>query len=139
MSEITSSMKKILDLRGRFLKLADSKKSLLKMIDENEVFEQVYNSNAIENSTLSLEDTEKILLKIDLDKFISERELFESKNLATVIEYINNKRNMDLNTYITEINYIIKKYNLEKLIEMTYSYKKIDENKFFNITLFSEF
>jgi len=69
--------------------LADKKKSLLELINENEVAEQVYDSNAIENSTLSLEDTEKILLKIDLDKFISERELFESKNLAKVVEYTN--------------------------------------------------
>jgi len=70
------------------------------MIDESEIVEQVYNSNAIENSTLSLEDTEKVLLKIDLDKYISERELFESKNLAKVVEYINNNAKsleLDLN------------------------------------------
>jgi Fic family protein len=99
MSEYSSSIQKILDLKKRFLTLADKKKSLLKLIDENEISEQVYNSNAIENSTLSLEDTEKILLKIDLDKFISERELFESKNLAEVVAYINNtakSRELDL-------------------------------------------
>ncbi|HED37871.1 MAG TPA: Fic family protein, partial [Ignavibacteria bacterium] len=44
-------------------------------------------SNAIENSTLTLEETEKILLQIDLDRYISERELFEAKNLARVVEY----------------------------------------------------
>jgi len=54
--------------------------------------QQVYNSNAIENSTLSLEETEKILLQIDLDRFVSERELFETKNLARVTEYIDKKR-----------------------------------------------
>ena len=53
--------------------------------------EQVYNSNAIENSTLTLEETEKILLQIDLDRYISERELFEAKNLARVVSYINTK------------------------------------------------
>lgn len=53
--------------------------------------EQVYNSNAIENSTLSLEETEKILLQIDLDRYITQRELFEAKNLAKVIDYINQK------------------------------------------------
>lgn len=90
MSEYSSSMKNIIWLRKRFLLLAYKKKSLLDLINENEIAEQVYNSNAIENSTLSLEDTEKILLKIDLDKFISERELFESKNLAKVVEYITN-------------------------------------------------
>ena len=61
------------------------------MLSETEIAEQVYNSNAIENSTLTLDDTEKILLKIDLDRFISERELFEAKNLARVVAYINTK------------------------------------------------
>ena len=99
MPEYSSSIQKILWLRERFLLLSDTKKSLLTLIDENEIAEQVYDSNAIENSTLSLEDTEKILLKIDLDKFISERELFESKNLAKVVEYINKNaksRELDL-------------------------------------------
>ena len=63
----------------------------MKLIDEAEVSEQVYNSNAIENSTLSLEETEKILLQIDLERYISERELFEAKNLARVVLYITTK------------------------------------------------
>jgi len=58
------------------------------MIDEAEVSEHVYNSNAIENSTLTLEETDKILLQVDLDRFISERELFEARNLARVVKYI---------------------------------------------------
>lgn len=53
--------------------------------------DQVYNSNAIENSTLSLEETEKILLQIDLDRYISEREIFEAKNLGRVVSYINKR------------------------------------------------
>ena len=61
------------------------------MINESEIAEQVYNSNAIENSTLSLDETEKILLQIDCDRFISEREMFEAKNLARVVSYINTK------------------------------------------------
>jgi Fic family protein len=61
------------------------------MIAEAEIPEQVYNSNAIENSTLTLEETEKILLQIDLDRFVSERELFEAKNLARVTEYIDRR------------------------------------------------
>ncbi|BBB23696.1 conserved hypothetical protein [Isorropodon fossajaponicum endosymbiont JTNG4] len=61
------------------------------LISETEVGEQVYNSNAIENSTLTLGDTEKVLLQIDLDKYISERELFEAKNLARVVNYLNKK------------------------------------------------
>ena len=100
MSKKSSSIEKILSLKKRFLILINKKKSLLNLINENEIAEQVYNSNAIENSTLSLEDTEKILLQIDLDKFVSERELFESKNLAKVVNYINNNaksKELDLN------------------------------------------
>lgn len=61
---------------------------LITLIAEAEVAEQVYNSNAIENSTLTLEETEKILLQIDLDRYITEREIFETKNLARVVFYI---------------------------------------------------
>lgn len=78
-------------LRERYYKASIGKESLLELIAEAEVAEQVYNSNAIENSTLSLEETEKILLQIDLDRFISERELFEAKNLARVVSYIYKK------------------------------------------------
>ena len=48
---------------------------------------------------MTLEETEKILLQVDLDRFISERELFEAKNLARVVSYINTKakeRELDL-------------------------------------------
>jgi Fic family protein len=75
-------------LRERYLRASQNKESLLHLISEAEVSEQVYNSNAIENSTLSLEETDKILMQIDLDRFISERELFETKNLARVVAYI---------------------------------------------------
>lgn len=83
--------KKIAELRQRYYHSAIGKESLLELIMEAEVAEQVYNSNAIENSTLSLEETEKILLQIDLDRFITQRELFEAKNLARVVEYIDHK------------------------------------------------
>ncbi len=67
--------------------ISTGKDSLLKLIAEAEVAEQVYNSNAIENSTLTLEETEKILLQIDLDRYISGREIFEAKNLAQIVSY----------------------------------------------------
>lgn len=82
---------KITSLRHRYYKLSPQKISLLKLLSEAEVSDQVYNSNAIENSTLTLEETEKILLQIDLDRFVSERELFEAKNLARVVTYTENK------------------------------------------------
>ncbi|MBK8853003.1 MAG: Fic family protein [Saprospiraceae bacterium] len=78
-------------LRERYFKTKHGKEALLLLIEESEVSEQVYDSNAIENSTLSLEETEKILLQIDLDRYISERELFEAKNLARVVKYISTK------------------------------------------------
>lgn len=91
MAKILNVYGKISELRERYYKASINKDALIKLIAEAEVAEQVYNSNAIENSTLSLEDTEKILLQIDLDRFISEREIFEAKNLARVVEYIEKK------------------------------------------------
>lgn len=67
------------------------KDSLLQMIDEVEIPEMVYNSNAIENSTLTLKETEKILLQMAVSRDISLREVFEAKNLAQVLEYIRKK------------------------------------------------
>lgn len=91
MAKTLAVFKKIGHLRERYYEAAVKKEALLQIISEAEIGEQVYNSNAIENSTLSLEETEKILLQIDLDRFISERELFETKNLARVVSYINTK------------------------------------------------
>ena len=93
MAKILSDIKnqKITELKKRFYISAVGKEQLLKIIAETEVFEQVFESNAIENSTLTLEETEKILMQIDLDRFVSERELFEAKNLARVVEYIDTK------------------------------------------------
>ena len=79
---------KVKELREQFLQLARGKDALLQLINTAEVAEQVYNSNAIENSTLTLEDTDKILREIELDRFISQREMFEAKNLARVVDYI---------------------------------------------------
>ena len=91
MVKILKTFSQISVLRERYYKAASGKESLIDLIAEAEVAEQVYNSNAIENSTLTLEETEKILLQIDLDRFITERELFEAKNLARVVSYINKK------------------------------------------------
>ncbi len=93
MANKLSIYKRVQELRPRHCEQAVGKGALLTLLDEAEVAEQVYNSNAIENSTLTLEETEKILLQIDLDRYISERELFEAKNLARVVSYINEKAN----------------------------------------------
>jgi Fic family protein len=78
------------ELKIQYDSLKPGKDSLLRMIDEVEIPENVYNSNAIENSTLTLKETERILLEQELAREVSVREVFEAKNLARVIEY---KRN----------------------------------------------
>lgn len=88
MAKTHAVFNKINTLRERYYKASEGKEALIRLVSEAEIPEQVYNSNAIENSTLTLEETEKILLQIDLDRFISERELFEAKNLARVVSYM---------------------------------------------------
>lgn len=83
--------RKIQLLKQEYDHLKIGKESLLKLIDEAEIPESVYNSNAIENSTLTLKETEKILLEMEVSRNVSLREVFEAKNLARVIEYIKTK------------------------------------------------
>lgn len=78
-------------LKEEYDHLRIGKESLLKIIDEAEIAESVYNSNAIENSTLTLPETEKILLELEVSHDLSLREVFEAKNLARVMEYIRTK------------------------------------------------
>lgn len=78
-------------LKSEFDTLRPGKESLLVMIDEAEIPESVYNSNAIENSTLTLKETEKILLDMEVSRDVSLREVYEARNLARVTGYIRNK------------------------------------------------
>lgn len=91
MAKTLAFYKKIQGLRERYYAAATGQESLIRILSEAEVADQVYNSNAIENSTLTLEETEKILLQIDLDRYISEREIFEARNLGRVVSYIDTK------------------------------------------------
>ena len=88
MANTLSIFKRVQGLRQRYVEYAVGKEALLQLLDEAEVGEQVYNSNAIENSTLSLDETEKVLLRVASDRYLSERELVEAKNLARVVSYI---------------------------------------------------
>lgn len=89
---------RIKSLKEEYDQLRGGRESLLNMIDEAEVPESVYNSNAIENSTLTLKETEKILLDMDVSREVSVREVFETKNLARVIAYIREKsKEQDMN------------------------------------------
>jgi len=83
--------KQIRDLKEQYDSLRQGKESLLIMVDEAEIPESVYNSNAIENSTLTLKETEKILLDMEVSRDISLREVYEAKNLARVIGYIRSR------------------------------------------------
>jgi len=73
-------------LHRQYLNLAKGNESVLKEITLAEIPELVYNSNAIENSTLSLEDTEKILAGGSLARKVNVREVYEAKNLAKLTE-----------------------------------------------------
>jgi Fic family protein len=87
---------KIEALRQQYMNLTKGNEPLLKEIALAEIPEMVYNSNAIENSTLSLEDTEKILLGGILGRKVNVREVYEAKNLATITEALMEKNNSAL-------------------------------------------
>lgn len=82
------TQKRIQALKASFDSLRIGKESLLVALDETEISESVYNSNAIENSTLTLRETEEILHNQELSRKVDLREVFEAKNLARVMEDI---------------------------------------------------
>ena len=83
-----TKLQRISDLFAKYQLKSKDKEPLLTMVDDVEIAERVYNSNAIENSTLTLPETEKILLQLEISRHISLREVFEAKNLAQVYGYI---------------------------------------------------
>lgn len=74
-------------LKETYDRLRPGKESLLTVLDEAELPENVYNSNAIENSTLTLRETERILMEMEVSRKVSVREVFEAKNLSRLIEF----------------------------------------------------
>lgn len=87
---------KIEELWKQYAELSKGNESLLKEIAIAEIPEMVYNSNAIENSTLTLEDTETILANGELKHKANIREVFEAKNLAKITENLLEKPNQKL-------------------------------------------
>lgn len=87
---------KIQALKLEYEQLRSKHDDLLKMITESELPEMVYNSNAIENSSLTLEETEKILLAQALMRDVSLRETYEATNLARVIKYLWTRPELEL-------------------------------------------
>jgi len=92
MSTTNPVKKRITALKETYDRLRAGKESILRIIDEVELSESVYNSNAIENSALTLKETEKILMEMEVSRDVSLREVFEAKNLARVIEYLRAKK-----------------------------------------------
>lgn len=86
-----NTKEQIAQLKQEYDLLKPGRASLLKLLEETELPEQVYNSNAIENSTLTLQETERILLEQQVMRDVSVREFFEAQNLARVINYLGNK------------------------------------------------
>lgn len=91
MATTKSIQKRIQSLKEQYDRLRPGKDSLLTMLDEAEISEAVYNSNAIENSTLTLKETEQILLEMEVGRGVSVREVFEAKNLARVVSFVRGK------------------------------------------------
>ena len=79
---------RINSLAEEYRELAAKHKEDIKEIAISELPEMVYNSNAIENSTLTLEDTEDILIRNQIRSDHEIREIYEAKNLANAIEYL---------------------------------------------------
>jgi Fic family protein len=89
MTTVGSTMQeRLATAKTAYERLRPGKDDLLRILDESEVPEAVYNSNAIENSTLTIEDTERILLAVEISRHMDLREVHEAQNLARVTDYI---------------------------------------------------
>lgn len=83
-----ATRKRILTLRQQYQELAESMPEAIEQLALSEIPEMVYNSNAIENSTLTLQDTEDILLRDLIRRGHEVREVYEAKNLARITEHL---------------------------------------------------
>lgn len=81
---------KIQSLAQEYRRLTFQNERVIAEISLSELPEMVYNSNAIENSTLTLEDTEDILIRDQIRTDHEIREIYEAKNLAKAMEYLLN-------------------------------------------------
>ena len=86
---ISNSLRQKLDfLIERYHDLVPNYASGIRELSLVELPEMVYNSNAIENSTLTLEDTEDILIRHQIRTDHQIREIFEATNLAKAMELL---------------------------------------------------
>lgn len=73
-------------LSAQYKELIANNEDAIRQIAIAEIPEMVYNSNAIENSTLTLKDTEDILLRDSIKKDHDIHEIYEAKNLAKITQ-----------------------------------------------------
>lgn len=92
---------RINSLSEEYRKLAIKHKEAIKELTISELPEMVYNSNAIENSTLTLEDTEDILIRNQIRTDHEIREIYEAKNLASAIEYLMDNPEKEISVELT--------------------------------------
>ena len=94
MSEIV--LNRIKKLSEIYRSLAKNHPQAVHEITFSEIPEQVFNSNAIENSTLTLKDTEDILIRGQIQRDAEIREIYEAKNLGRALELLaeNPKQNL---------------------------------------------
>lgn len=85
-------------LAGNYRLVSSGKERALFDIAESEISEMVYNSNAIENSTLTLQDTEDIVLRDKISSDHDIREIYEAKNLAKITNELLKSPNQLLTT-----------------------------------------
>ncbi len=88
---------KIDNLFAEYQKLTKNKQEALFEIAMSEISEMVYNSNAIENSTLTLQDTEDIIWRNRIKTDHEIREIFEAKNLAEITKQLFDRQLEQLN------------------------------------------
>ena len=89
MNVISNSLRQKLDfLIERYCDLVPNYASGIRELSLVELPEMVYNSNAIENSTLTLEDTEDILIRHQIRSDHQIREIFEATNLAKAMKLL---------------------------------------------------
>ena len=101
MSEIIKN--RIKKLSEKYQPLAKQYPNAVREITIAEIPEQVFNSNAIENSTLTLKDTEDILIRGQIQRDAEIREVYEAKNLARAIELlaVNPSQNLTVELILT--------------------------------------
>jgi len=92
---------RIATLSAQYRELIENNIDAIRQITIAEIPEMVYNSNAIENSTLTLKDTEDILLRNSIKKDHDVREIYETKNLAKITQSLLDRPNLLLDTELT--------------------------------------